>query len=290
MSDFAPHATVAWPNCLANLDLDRLLRDWAFVPGRPLVRRVAGTDGRDVLQMRVDMGLLQLEAVGRPDGERPHGFPTYYDYLVSAAFEEGPQFELNDERRVEIDREFYQYYHRRICWLALHEYARAAADAEHTLRLMDFTRPTRPTAQWAVMHEQYRPFVMFHQVQSHGADQAAGERPGGGGGRSSAQGSTRSPSCSPQHDAEEHFDEDLFVVKLREMQESIKSQFSLGPVAGRATGRGGRRGAVRAGGEAARQAGSRAGRGLIGFATKARRHEGEEFVTENACQTAKWEI
>ncbi len=211
-----------------DLDLDRLLRDWAYVPGRPVVRRVSGHDGRELLQMRVDMGLLQLETEGRPDGERPHGFATYYDYLVAAAFEEGPQFELNDERRIEIDREFYQYYHRRICWLALQDYGRAGADAEHSLRLMDFTSANATDRQWAVMHEQYRPFVMFHHVQAQALTRLQANDPAGavtiiGGGLDALA------KLFAQHDAEEHFDEDLFVVKLREMQESIKSQFSLGP-------------------------------------------------------------
>jgi hypothetical protein len=209
-------------------DIDRLLRDWAFVPGRPVVRRVAGSDGRDVLQMRVDMGVLQLETSGRPDGERPQGFPTYYDFLVAAAFAEGPQFELNEERRVEIDREFYQFYHRRICWLALQEYAQAAADAEHTLRLMDFTSANAADRQWAVMHEQYRPFVMFHHVQSRALTKLQENDPAGASGVIS-NGLEAMAKLFAAHDAEEHFDEDLFVVKLREMQESIKSQFSLGP-------------------------------------------------------------
>src|SRR5262245_14480450 len=104
------------------LNIDWLLREWEFTPGRPLVRRVAGSDGRDVLQMRVDMGLLQLETKGRPDGERPEGFATYYDYLVATAFQEGEQFSLTNARCLEIDREFFQFYHRRICWLTLQEY------------------------------------------------------------------------------------------------------------------------------------------------------------------------
>ena len=211
-----------------DLDIDRLLRTWTFLPGRPLVRRVAGVDGREVLQMRVDMGLLQLETDGRPDGERPHGFASYYDYLVSAAFEEGPQFDLNDERRVEIDREFYQFYHRRICWLALQEYARAAADAEHTLRLMDFTSANAGDRQWAVMHEQYRPFVMFHQVQARALVQLQDNDPAAAV-TAIDSGLEALAKLFAAHDAEEHFEDDLFVQKLREMQASIKSQFSLGP-------------------------------------------------------------
>jgi hypothetical protein len=211
-----------------DLDIDSLLRDWAFLPGKPVVRRVAARDGREVLQMRVDMGLLQLETSGRPDGSQPQGFPTYYDYLVSAAFEEGQQFELTEIRRNEIDREFYQYYHRRVCWLAMQEYARAAADAEHTLRLMDFTSANAIDRQWAVMHEQYRPFVMFHHVQARALTQLQANNPAAAV-ELITEGLDGLAKLFAQHDAEDHFDDDLFVAKLREMQESIKSQFSLGP-------------------------------------------------------------
>lgn len=207
---------------------DRMLRDWAFEPGRPVVRRAQGDGGRDVLQMRVDMGILQLETTGRPDGERPHGFPTYYDFLVSAAFQEGTEFELDEERQQEVDREFYQYYHRRICWLTLNEYALAAVDAEHSLRLMDFTSANAADREWALMHEQYRPFVMFHQVQANALTKLQADEPEGavqviGSGLDSLH------SLFVQHGAEEHFDEDVFVQKLREMQASIKSHFELGP-------------------------------------------------------------
>ncbi|HRX81229.1 MAG TPA: DNA helicase UvrBC, partial [Pirellulaceae bacterium] len=54
--------------------LDELLRDWSYEPQALGVRIVTGSDGRDVLQMRIDMGVLQLEMEGRPDGARPKGF------------------------------------------------------------------------------------------------------------------------------------------------------------------------------------------------------------------------
>jgi hypothetical protein len=209
-------------------NIDRLLREWAFEPGRPVVRRVVGEDGREVLQMRVDMGLLQLEPKGRPDGERPEGFDTYYDYLVAAAFQEGPEFALGPERQQEVDREFVQFYHRRICWLTLNEYEQAAADAEHSLRLMDFSSAYAEDRDWAMLHEQYRPFVLFHKVQASALTKLQEDEPEAaveeiGAGLQSLQ------AIFTQHGAEEHFDEDLFVVKLREMQDSIKSQFHIGP-------------------------------------------------------------
>jgi hypothetical protein len=211
-----------------DFDISRLVKDWVFDPGKPQVRRVTGADGRDLLQMRVDLGLMQLETTGRPDGERPHGFATYYDYLVSAAFQEGPQFELDETRRNEVDREFYQYYHRRICWLTLNEYERAASDAEHSLRLMDFSSANAADREWALMHEQYRPFVMFHEVQATALTKLQADEPSAAvaaidGGLDSLA------AVFARHDAEEHFDEDVFVVKLREMRDSIKSHFELGP-------------------------------------------------------------
>jgi hypothetical protein len=93
---------------------------------------------------------------------------------------------------------------------------------------MDFTSANAIDRQWAVMHEQYRPFVMFHHVQARALTQLQANDP------SAAveiitQGLDGLAKLFAQHDAEEHFEDDLFVSKLREMQESIKSQFSLGP-------------------------------------------------------------
>lgn len=208
--------------------IDPILRAWAFEPGRPLVRRVTGDDGRELLQMRVDMGVLQLETTARPDGQRPHDFSTFYDYLIAAAFQEGTDFALSDERRLEVDREFYQYYQRRICWLSLNEYQRAADDAEHSLRLMDFSSANAADREWALMHEQYRPFVLFHQVQATALTKLQSDEPQGAVQVIDA-GLQSLSALFQQHGAEEHFDEDVFVVKLREMQASIKSQFHLGP-------------------------------------------------------------
>jgi hypothetical protein len=211
-----------------DFDLGRLVKNWPFEPGRPQVRRTTGADGREFLHMRVDLGLLQLEVAGRPDGERPHGFATYYDYLVSAAFQEGVEFDLDEERRIQVDREFYQYYLRRICWLTLNEYGRAASDAEHSLRLMDFSSANAADREWALMHEQYRPFVMFHEVQATALTKLQADEPAAAvkvidGGLESLA------AIFARHNAEEQFDDDVFVVKLREMRESIKSDFRLGP-------------------------------------------------------------
>src|SRR4029453_6787304 len=118
--------------------IDEVLRSWPYDPNTLSVRMVNGNDGRDVLQMRIDMGILQLELNGRPDGTRPKGCETFHDFLLGELTRYGDEFVMDEEHCNEVDREFVQFYHRRICWLRLQSYRRAVADADHTLALMDF--------------------------------------------------------------------------------------------------------------------------------------------------------
>ncbi len=154
-------------------DLDALLRDWEFKPGIGVQARLVRTrNGREVIQVRVDLGMLQIETEGRPDGTRPHGFPTYFDYLRSLAAKAekaGKEFVLSEDHAEEADREFTQYYHRRIAWLTLRAFDKATADADHTLAFMDFVRDHAPGEEYVQAHEQYRPFVLYHRTQAAAA-------------------------------------------------------------------------------------------------------------------------
>ena len=57
-------------------DIDSLLRNWEFHPGEVNARRIKTRSGREVLQMRIDMGVVQMETDLRPDGQRPNGAET----------------------------------------------------------------------------------------------------------------------------------------------------------------------------------------------------------------------
>ena len=52
---------------------------------------------------------------------------------------------MSQEHCTEADREFVQFYHRRVAWLALLRYDQALHDADHTLALMDFVAGTGST-------------------------------------------------------------------------------------------------------------------------------------------------
>ncbi len=208
-------------------DIDALLASWPYRPGEVNARLVKATSGQDVIQMRIDMGLLQMETECRPDGERPGGADTYFDYLVGEVIREGDDFELSDEQCTEADREFVQFYHRRVCWLSLREYAKAAKDADHSLAFMDFVRQHSPDEEWTLSHEQYRPFVLFHRVQAgalaaiedQGPEKAIGEINAG---------LDRFRDLFDEYDAVDQFAEDELVQRLEEMRENVRSRYEVG--------------------------------------------------------------
>ena len=146
-------------------NIDFILRSWEYEPYNVNARIVQGDDGRDVIQMRVDMGVLQLEMKGRPDGSHPHSHESMLDYLIQKSTEAEETYELTEDECFEVDREFVQFYHRRVCWLQLRRFEQAMQDANHTLSLMDLCQSHSSDEQWAIAHEQYRPFVLFHRIQ-----------------------------------------------------------------------------------------------------------------------------
>jgi hypothetical protein len=208
-------------------NIDDILRSWPYEPYSLSVRIIQGADGRDVIQMRIDMGLLQLELDGRPDGTQPEGHETYFDHLVQEALHYGDEFAMDEEQCNEVDREFVQYYHRRICWLRLQNYSRAVEDADHTLTLMDFCKKHSPDEQWTLSHEQYRPFVMFHRTQAaalgrlddEGAEAAIHEI---------NRGLDNLREVFDQYEVSEQFEDDELVTRLMDLRETLRREYSVG--------------------------------------------------------------
>lgn len=205
-------------------NIDRILRDWEYDPQSINVRMVKGDNNREVIQMRVDLGLLQLETTGRPDGSRPSGFESFYDFLVGEAVHRGDEFVMSEEQCSEADREFVQFYHRRNCWLRLRQFRFAVDDADHTLGLMDFCRDHSPDEQWTVSHEQYRPYVIFQRTQAEALAELEEKGP-----HQAViaidKGLDRIKEVFAEHEAEEHFEDDEMVARLRELRDSLRDQF-----------------------------------------------------------------
>jgi hypothetical protein len=159
-------------------DMDDTLQGWSYEPepGEVIAREVRARDGRMVVQIRVELGVLQLEVGGRPDGTRPHGFASFLDYLRYRATGRGqaaggkpPKWAMSSEHCLEADREFVQFYHRRVAWLTLQRYDKALLDADHTLALMDFVCEHGIDEEYIASHERFRGLVLFHRTQAAAA-------------------------------------------------------------------------------------------------------------------------
>src|SRR5205823_4926860 len=108
-----PCLTSAVWESLMRRDLDDVIQGWPYdpEPGEVLAREVRARDGRSVLQVRIELGVLQLEMTGRPDGTRPHGLATYLDYLRYCAASRGqapggkaPTWMMDQDHCAEADR------------------------------------------------------------------------------------------------------------------------------------------------------------------------------------------
>ena len=187
-------------------DIDHVFRKWPYQPGVISARLVRAHDRREVLQMRLEMGLLQMETTGRPDGQTPEGAETYLDYLIL---------------------EFFQFYQRRICFLALREFPRAVKDADHTLTLMDLVVRHSPDPQWTASHEQYRPFVLFHRTQAGAMTELQRSGPEAAI-EEINRGLERVRQVFAAVDAEERFDQHDLASQLTEMKETLRAEFDVG--------------------------------------------------------------
>jgi len=211
-------------------DITDLLRSWSFESGRLTARRITGEDGRTRLQFRIECGVLQMETQGRPDGARPHGWESYLEHLVESdrrsRADFGEPLTLGDDDWGEIDRELKQYYHRRLCWLAIREFPRAIDDADHNLALMDFLREHTDDTRRSRGYEQYRPFILLHRTQAAaqmqldlGDAEAALE--------DIREGSQRIRDFLQTRDPEDEADEDVHLQMLADIDKQVRRRFGI---------------------------------------------------------------
>jgi hypothetical protein len=143
-----------------SFDLMDLLRDWPYEPGQLQVRKVTGADGREKIQLRLDMGMLQMEASGRPDGQRPFGAESLYEYQLERS-KGGEEFELNPEEIGELQAEGIQYYHRYIALYRMEDWKGVIRDTRRNLDMFSFVSKHAPDEEIAWTVEQFRPYVLM---------------------------------------------------------------------------------------------------------------------------------
>ena len=159
-------------NTIVSKDMTKFVEGWDYVPNELSVRKIKGLDGRMKIQLRLDLGLLQMEMDGRPDGTRPYEMESlfkYYQAQLEQHLEQGgmeEDFKLEARDFLLIRQEAIQYYHRYLCLFRLEDYARAARDTARNLRVFDFVKryATEEAYKWEL--DQYRPYVIMMHTKA----------------------------------------------------------------------------------------------------------------------------
>lgn len=152
-----------------SFDISSILQDWPYRPDDITVRVVEGDDGQRKIQLRLDLGILQMEFDGRPDGRRIHNTASWYDYHLArqkehdAANLDAAPYDLEPEDCAELLREGVQYYHRYLSFWHLGFFELCARDTERNLRLFAFVREHAREERVRMEFDQWRPYVtMMH--------------------------------------------------------------------------------------------------------------------------------
>lgn len=170
-------------------DLTELLNDWPFQPGQINVRLIQGNDGEPRIQVRLDLGILQMFVDGRPDGSRPQGFDSLLEYhearidelqaskAMETALGEDDEEEEEDEEAFAariltpedcrlLREEAVQYYHRYIALLVLEDYEGVARDTSRNLRVLDLIYEHAEQDDDRRSVEQNRPYIMMMRARA----------------------------------------------------------------------------------------------------------------------------
>ena len=145
-------------------DLKALLESWPYDPD-DCVRVVTLGDGREVMQVRLPLGIEQYEIDGSPDGHRPHDVESVLDHHLAqleaakAAGKEA-EFRLNPDECVDLFNEGVLYYYRYLHLFQLKDWPRTVRDTARNLCLFDFIRRYAARDEDKQYLEQWRPYVL----------------------------------------------------------------------------------------------------------------------------------
>jgi len=148
-------------------DIRPLLADWPYRPSEISVRKIVGADGQEKIQLRLDLGLIQMNTTGRPDGHRPHG----YESLLHWHLERLEQFKrrggtdvgflLTPEECEALREEAILYYQRYLSLFALEDYEGVERDTARNLEVLVLCRRYGAELADRLALEQYRPYIIM---------------------------------------------------------------------------------------------------------------------------------
>ena len=168
---------------MSSKDITPVLKGWDYESGTINVRKINGLDGTPKLQMRLDLGLLQMEMSGRPDGAKPHGHESLLDYFEAQLAEHRKSngsdlgFHLSSEQCQSLREESLMYYQRYLSLFVLEEFAGVVRDTSRNLRVLDLCGQFAIDESDRLVLEQYRPYITMMNARASAYLQLKSGRP-----------------------------------------------------------------------------------------------------------------
>ncbi len=156
----------------SNNDISEVIRDWKYQPGQVSARKIKGKDGKEKIQMRVELGLLQMETEGRPDGKRPHGKESLLEYHLSRLEEYRTKhgstkgFRLNKDECEDLYREALEYYQRYLSLFSLKDYEGVIRDTERNLRVHNLAESYAVDEKYRRIFTKYVPYIIMMNAKA----------------------------------------------------------------------------------------------------------------------------
>lgn len=153
-------------------DIELILHGWDSDPEEVTVRRIRGLDGEPKIQMRLDLGVLQMAVEGRPDGKRPFGYESLLEYHEDRLSRylslngDSDGYELDADACAALKQESMQYYYRYLSCFHLGEYSDVIRDTQRNLRAFDFIRQWAAGEEDRMSCEPFRPYVLMMHTRA----------------------------------------------------------------------------------------------------------------------------
>lgn len=153
-------------------DLSEVLKNWPYQPGKVNVRIITADDGAPRIQVRLDLGILQMHAEGRPDGQQPNGAGSLLEFfeegldakVASEGSDEGFTLTADDCRA--LREEAVQYYHRYVALLVLEDFEGVVRDTTRNLRVLDLCAKYAEAESDRTVMEQFRTYITMIRARA----------------------------------------------------------------------------------------------------------------------------
>ena len=150
-------------------DISSIVSGWPYDADEVRARWIQAADGTRKVQLRLDLGVFQMELEGRPDGKRPRGFPSLLDYYVEEEMRAANHTlpgQLEFDACSELQQEVMQYYYRIMAFHALGDFNNVVRDSDHNLDLIDIVSEYAEDDEVAWQFTQLYPYMRMMNIRA----------------------------------------------------------------------------------------------------------------------------